>query len=175
MILHKAIIDDLPALSAIMDASIDNLLTPFLNGDQIAASREFMGIDSQLIKDGTYLKCIQNEEIVGCGGWSNRSTLFGGDHSKGRDNAFLDPAADAARVRAMYTHPDHIRKGIGRMVLKGCEDEARKVGFSKTLLVATLSGEKLYAREGYRPVKKITEIASNGVEVPFIHMEKSLT
>jgi GNAT superfamily N-acetyltransferase len=91
----------------------------------VKASYEVMGLDTQLITDGTYFVVEDGDEIAGCGGWSRRATLFGGDHSAGRDAALLDPAHDAARVRAMYTHPDHTRKGVGRMVLDACEAAAR--------------------------------------------------
>src|SRR5215469_15926849 len=104
-------LDDVRALRALMHAAISELLKPFLNKDEIAASFSVMGLDTQLIRDGTYF-CIEDAgNIVGCGGWSRRATLFGGDHSSGRDAALLDPAREPARVRAMYTHPHHVRRG----------------------------------------------------------------
>jgi len=73
---------------------------------EIASSRAIMGLDTQLIDDGTYFVVEQDGLVAGCGGWSRRATLYGGDSSPGRDAAPLDPAKDAARVRAMYTHPN---------------------------------------------------------------------
>ena len=102
--------EDMPVLSALMDRAIGELLQEFLPPEGVRASYEIMGLDTQLIADGTYFVVENAGEIAGCGGWSRRATLFGGDHSAGRDAALLDPAKDAARVRAMYTHPDHTRK-----------------------------------------------------------------
>src|SRR6185295_2072986 len=103
--------DDLDALKGLMDAAISELQTPFLSDRQIASSRTIMGLDTQLVEDGTYFIVQADGELAGCGGWSRRATLYGGDQSPGRSAALLDPATDAARVRAMYTHPQHTRKG----------------------------------------------------------------
>src|ERR1700733_10499634 len=108
-----------------------------------------MGLDTQLIKDGTYFVIEADGCIAGCGGWSRRATLFGGNHTAGRSEALLDPARDAARVRAMYTHPDFARKGVGRMILAHCEAAAAKEGFRKVELAATMSGLPLYRVCGY--------------------------
>ena len=175
MFIRSATPDDLPVLRRIMDGAIDALQSPFLTPEQVVASREFMGLDTQLVEDGTYFACMIDDIIVGCGGWSYRSTLFGGDHSAGRDKALLDPESDPARVRAMYTHSNYTRRGVGMAILEACEKAAKTAGFTRTLLVATLSGEKLYSRAGYASVKEVIETASNGVEVPFIHMEKSIS
>ena len=95
----------MPALAVLMNAAIGELQKPFLTEEQIASSRAIMGLDTQLIDDRTYFIVEQNGVLAGCGGWSRRATLYGGDRSPGRDAALLDPAHDAARVRAMYTHP----------------------------------------------------------------------
>src|SRR5262245_4589100 len=115
---------DLPALTALMDAAIGELQAAFLSPQQVAASRAIMGLDTQLIDDGTYLVIEEAGRIAGCGGWSRRATLYGGDHTPGREPALLDPAIDAARVRAMYTHPDFARRGVGRLILSLCEAAA---------------------------------------------------
>jgi GNAT superfamily N-acetyltransferase len=111
--------------------------------------------------------------LAGCGGWSRRATMYGGDRSPGRDAALLDPATDAARVRAMYTHPAFVRRGVGRLILALCEDAARAEGFSRAELVATLAGEPLYAACGYRPTLRFTD-DRGGVAVPLVRMTKLL-
>jgi GNAT superfamily N-acetyltransferase len=177
--LRLAVPEDLPALRDLMNAAIGELLRPFLGPDEVAASFDVMGLDSQLIADGSYfvVEDFLGEEgraLAGCGGWSRRATLFGGDHSAGRDAALLDPARDAARVRAMYTHPDHVRKGVGRMILEACEAAAAGEGFTRCELAATLAGEPLYRACGYHQIERFTAPTSSGVEVPLVRMGKTL-
>jgi hypothetical protein len=112
-----ALLDDLDALRALMEAAISELQKPFLTDGQIASSRAIMGLDTQLIDDGTYFIVEADGQLAGCGGWSRRATLYGGDQTPGRSPALLDPATDAARIRAMYTHPEHTRKGVGRLII----------------------------------------------------------
>ena len=120
---------DLGALRDLMTLSIDRGQAAVLTPAQIVASRSLMGLDTQLVRDGTYFVVEEAGVPVGCGGWSRRATLYGGDHSTAlRDPVLLDPATDAARIRAMYTHPDHVRRGIGRMILERCEQAARAEG-----------------------------------------------
>lgn len=166
--------DDIPALRAIMDLAIAELQKGFLDEAQIAASRSFMGLDTQLVKDGTYLVVEDQGVPVGCGGWSWRATLYGGDHSTAlRNDAVLDPARDAAKIRAMYTHPDHARRGIGRLVLATCEAAARAAGFTSVELMATMSGVPLYRAAGYVEVEpRLDEV--EGVLVPKVRMVKDL-
>lgn len=165
---------ELGQLKLIMDAAIGELQKGFLSQAKIEASRQVMGLDTQLIKDRSYFAVEDENTIVGCGGWSFRATLYGGDHTtETRDPERLDPALDAARVRAMYTHPDHARRGIGRLVITACEDAARKQGFQRAELMATLSGEPLYRAVGYEPIEYIKH-AVNGVDVPLIKMGKPL-
>jgi GNAT superfamily N-acetyltransferase len=165
--------EDLDALRALMDAAISELQKPFLDESQIASSRMIMGLDTQLVEDGTYFIVEADGEIVGCGGWSRRATLYGGDQTPGRSAALLDPARDAARVRAMYTHPQHTRKGIGRLILSLCEEAARAEGFTKVELMATMSGVPLYRACGYEPGERILD-NRGGVAVPLLRMSKSL-
>ena len=165
--------DDIDALRALMNAAIAELQTPFLTPRQVAASFAIMGLDSQLITDGTYFAVEADGRIAGCGGWSRRATLFGGDHSAGRDAALLVPASEAARVRAMYTHPAFTRRGIGRIVLDACEAAAAAEGFRTCELAATLAGEPLYRACGYVEIERFTA-AAEGVEVPLIRMGKTL-
>lgn len=164
---------DLDALSALMRAAIDELQKPFLDDAQIAASRLLMGLDTQLVADGTYFMVTRAGELAGCGGWSRRATLYGGDQTPGRSPALLDPAVDPARVRAMYTHPDHARRGVGRLILQLCENAARAEGFRAVELVATLAGEPLYRACGYAPVEPF-EDARGGAPVPLLRMRKAL-
>jgi GNAT superfamily N-acetyltransferase len=165
---------DLPALRVLMKQSIDALQTGLLSAEQVAASHAIMGLDSQLIKDGTYLIAEYDGIIAGCGGWSKRVTLYGGDHSAGsRDPALLDPAQDPARIRAMYTSPDFARQGVGRSVLHGCERAAARHGFGSIELMATLSGKRLYLASGYVPVETVAVVA-DGTTIPLIRMRKPL-
>ena len=160
-------------LGSLMDAAISENQKLFLTSEQIASSRTIMGLDSQLIDDGTYFVIEQDGRIAGCGGWSRRATLYGGDHSPGRDAALLDPARDAARVRAMYTHPDFTRRGVGRFILSLCEDAARAEGFRAVELMATMAGEPLYRACGYEPEERVTD-DRGGAPVPLIRMRKAL-
>ena len=112
---------DAQAIAALMDLAIAQLQRGFLTAEQIAASRAGMGLDLQLIEDGTYFCVEEDGELIGCGGWSRRATLYGGNHSAGRDPRLLDPATERARIRAMYTHPAHTRKGVGRQILDTAE------------------------------------------------------
>ena len=165
--------DDLDALRALMDAAISELQKPFLDERQIASSRAIMGLDTQLIDDGTYFIVEADGELAGCGGWSRRATLYGGDQSPGRSAALLDPARDAARVRAMYTHPQHTRKGAGRLILSLCEEAAGSEGFRTVELMATMAGEPLYRACGYEPCERVVD-DRGGVAVPLLRMSKPL-
>lgn len=166
--------DDMPVLSALMDRAIGELLRDFLPPEGVKASFEIMGLDTQLIADGTYFVVEDAGEIAGCGGWSRRATLFGGDHSAGRDAAMLDPETDAARVRAMYTHPDHTRKGVGRLILDACETAARAEGFDRVEMAATMGGVPLYRACGYHDIEAFEAVTSGGYRVPLMRMGKGL-
>jgi GNAT superfamily N-acetyltransferase len=167
-----ATLEDVPRLTAVMDAAISELQRGFLEDDQIEASRAVMGLDTQLIEDATYFLIeVPAGDIAGCGGWSRRATMYGNDHSPGRDAILLDPAVDAARVRAMYTNPKYARRGVGRLVLSLCEAAAAAEGFRRLELVGTLSGEPLYTAYGFRPIERI-EVSVSDVSVPAVRMEK---
>jgi GNAT superfamily N-acetyltransferase len=132
-----------------------------------------MGLDTQLIDDGTYFIVESDGKLAGCGGWSRRATLYGGDQSPGRSAVLLDPSKDAARIRAMYTHPHHTREGVGRLILSLCEEAARSEGFKKVELMATMAGEPLYRASGYEPHERLVD-DRRGVAVPLLRMSKSL-
>ena len=116
-----------------------------------------MGLDTQLIQDGTYFIVEVDGRLAGCGGWSPRATMYGGDQTPGRNAEFLKPKSDPAKVRAMYTHPAYARKGVGRLILSLCESAASKEGFLEVELMATMSGEPLYRACGYEPVQRIED------------------
>jgi GNAT superfamily N-acetyltransferase len=166
-------LDDVPQLRALMTAAIDELQKSFLSEDEIAASRLIMGLDTQLVEDGTYFVVELDGRVAGCGGWSRRATLYGGDHSPGRSAALLDPATEPARVRAMYTHPSAARRGVGRRILELCEEAARAEGFTRLELMATLAGEPLYAAYGFEPIERLTD-PRGGVPVPLVRMGKPI-
>ncbi|MET0371750.1 MAG: GNAT family N-acetyltransferase [Sphingobium sp.] len=168
MLTHRlATAADETMLSAVMTLAIDRLQDAFLTPDQVRASHAFMGLDSRLIADGTYFLIEDGGEIAGCGGWSRRATGYGGNHSAGRDDRLLDPASEAARVRAMYTHPDHVRKGVGTLILSLCEAAARAEGFTALELSATMSGVPLYRSFGFVGVRPFEDSG-----VPLILMRK---
>jgi len=171
---HRLVtLDDLPGLKALMDAAISELQKPFLDEAQIQSSRTIMGLDTQLIDDGTYFLVHADGEVAGCGGWSRRATLYGGDQTPGRSAALLDPTKDAARTRAMYTHPRHTRKGVGRLILSLCEEAARAEGFKRMELMSTMAGEPLYRACGYQPLDRVTD-DRGGAPVPLLRMTKDL-
>jgi GNAT superfamily N-acetyltransferase len=133
---------DLPVLLPLIEAAVDVLQRGFLDDAQIRSSHAIMGLDTQLIDDGTYFVVKLDGQVAGCGGWSRRATLYGGDHSVGRDAALLDPTRDPAKVRAMYTHPRFTRRGVGRLILELCEAAAAAEGFGTLELMSTLSGQR---------------------------------
>lgn len=170
---RRATLDDICALHPVMDAAIGELQRAFLTGAQIASSRAIMGIDTQLIDDGTYYVVECDGQIAGCGGWSRRATLYGNDSTPGRNARLLDPSVEAARVRAMYTRPEYARRGVGRLILSLCESAAAAEGFTELELMATLSGEPLYAAYGFQAVERIRD-TTGGAPVPLVRMAKTI-
>ncbi len=165
---------DIPAMRELMALAIDTLQSSFLSPDQVVASRAVMGLDSLLVRDRTYFVVEEAGSLAGCGGWSRRATLYGGDHSAGlRDDALLDPAIDAARTRAMYTHPAFTRRGVGRMILRLCEAAAGAEGFARMELMATMAGLPLYRASGYDEIEQVSNVVGT-IAVPLIRMGKSL-
>lgn len=166
--------DDLPVLRPVIEAAIDQLQQGFLDDAQIKASHAIMGVDTQLIDDGTYYIVHIDGEVAGCGGWSRRATLYGGDHSVGRDAVLLDPSRDPAKIRAMYTDPAFARRGVGRLILSLCEAAAAAEGFTSLELMATLAGQPLYQAAGFEAIEHVTE-TSGGTPVPLVRMRKSIS
>ena len=176
--LRLATSDDIEAISALMHRAITELQRGYLTAAQIQASFAGMGLDTQLIDDRTYFtvwdRTVSGElTLVGCGGWSRRATLYGGNHSAGRSAALLDPAKDRARIRAMYTHPAHTKRGIGRMILAAGEQAAKDEGFSGLEMAATMAGVPFYKRCGYS-VESEWEDTNGAVAVPLCTMIKSI-
>jgi GNAT superfamily N-acetyltransferase len=169
-----ALRNDLPVLKDLMTSAIRELQRGFLLPEQIEASFDVMGLDTQLVDDGTYFIVEEGDAIAGCGGWSRRATLFGGDHSAGRNAALLDPDKDAARVRAMYTNPPYARRGVGRLILQLCESAAAAEGFARVELAGTMSGAPLYRACGYRDLEAFEAETRNGIRIPLMRMGKSI-
>ncbi len=170
--------EDIPAIIKLMRDSIAHNMKAFLSKSEIEAAKETMGVDKTLIEDHTYFIIetkIENQIVmVGCGGWGKRKTLYGGDNTLGRDDSLSNPDIDAARIRAMYTHPNWTRKGIGGLLIRLAEEAARRHGFNKIELGSTIPGEPLYVTKGYREVSRETHVAENGSKNVVIKMEKML-
>lgn len=175
MTIRLAGADDIPQLNELIPASARELSRGFYApGEVEAAVAHVFGVDTRLIDDGTFFVADAGGRVVGCGGWSRRATLFGGDAAvTGRDDRPLDPATDPARVRAFFVHPDCARRGIGRRLLAACEAAAREAGFGRAELVATLPGEPLYAACGYQIVERLTVDTPAG-PLPVVRMAKDL-
>jgi GNAT superfamily N-acetyltransferase len=170
-----ATLGDLDAMKMVMARAIAQLQSEYLTPEQVAASHKVMGLDSQLVIDGTYFLIEGEGRIAGCGGWSFRATLYGGDESVvAREPARLNPATDAAKIRAMYTDPDFVRCGVGTRIMELCENAALAAGFKRAELMATAAGIPLYRRQGYESIAELQYADIDGVGVPLLRMEKYL-
>lgn len=167
---------DISTITTLQMRAIEELQKPFLTPAQIESSKKTMGLDTQLIDDRTYFMIAADGapagSFAGCGGWGRRATLFGGSHSAGRSDAFLNPETEPARIRAMYTNPDFTRRGVGKLLLALGEFAASEEGFSKMTLGSTLAGMPLYEAAGFREVSRDEDPAGDGMNVPVITMEK---
>src|SRR5262245_27537455 len=165
---------DSPAISALIASSARGLSRQDYNEEQIeAAVTSIFGVDSELISDGTYFVAEAGDELVGCGGWSRRRTLFGGDQAASREVGFLDPAKDAAKIRAFFVHPNWARRGVGQALLERCEQEAQAAGFRALELMSTLPGLNFYRAMGYEASAPILYHAA-GTALEFVPMRKQL-
>jgi GNAT superfamily N-acetyltransferase len=178
--IRKALAEDVPRLREIIDASVRELQAINYSPAQIeGALRSVYGVDSQLIADGTYFVAEDASEtgprIVACGGWSKRKTLYGGDQYSGREDSLLDPARDAAKIRAFFVHPQWARRGIGSMILQACEEAARAAGFTRLEMGATLSGVAFYKAKGYVEVENQSVPLGNGETLAIARMTKTLS
>jgi GNAT superfamily N-acetyltransferase len=167
---------DVPALEELIPLSVRSLQAAYYSAVQMeAALGPVFGVDRQLIRDGTYFAAEREGRLVGCGGWSRRRSLFGGDHVRsGRDDELLDPTRDPARIRAFFTHPDWARRGIGRSILVACEEAIVAAGFREVELVATLAGEPLYASVGYGVRERYEVPLRDGLSLSVVRMGKRL-
>src|SRR5579863_3029760 len=174
--IRQAKASDIPALHSLIELSVRGLQKDDYSPAQIeGALGHALGLDTQLIEDQTYFVAEPLEEaglIVGCGGWSNRKTLFGSDHGPNRENVFLDPKTDAAKIRAIFVHPQWARKGLGTLILKHCEEAAQRAGFGRLEMGSTLTGVPLYTLRGYIPRERVDVPLPNGETLPIVHMVK---
>ena len=180
VIVRKAIPADIPRLREIIEASVRGLQAQDYSPAQIdGALTSVYGVDSRLIEDGTYLvaEVIEQKrtQIVACGGWSKRKTLYGGDQYSGREDSLLNPKTESAKIRAFFVHPAWVRRGIGSLILEACEKAAVKAGFTRLEMGATLSGVAFYRAKGYSEVENQEVPLSNGERLPIIRMAKQVT
>lgn len=172
--LRLATLEDQLALRDLIARSARELSAGDYTPQQVeGALRGAFGVDTQLIRDGSYFVADAGGQLVGCGGWSRRRTLFGGDARQGRDAAELDPRVDAAKIRAFFVDPAWARRGIGRAILERCEAEARRHGFTRFEMMATLPGQKLYRMYGYLPATPVEHPLGDGLSIRFVPMSKS--
>jgi GNAT superfamily N-acetyltransferase len=173
---RKAVPADIPILRELIELSVRGLQAGDYTPRQIEISlKTVYGVDSQLIADGTYFAVetdIPAQAIVGCGGWSKRKTLYGGDVWTGRQDDLLDPKADAAKIRAFFVHPQWARRGIGGIILEACEGAAAAAGFTRLEMGATLTGVPFYAAKGYVEREHISVPMAEGETLPIVRMEK---
>lgn len=171
---------DVPLLWELIAASVRGLQSRDYSAPQLeSALQTVYGVDTQLISDGTYFAAEESESsreapLVGCGGWSKRKTLYGGDQFAKREDSLLDPATDAAKIRAFFIHPAWARRGIGGMILDACEKAAEAAGFRKLEMGATLTGVPFYRAKGYVELETVEVPLGDGLTLPIIRMEKKL-
>jgi GNAT superfamily N-acetyltransferase len=189
-LLRLATAADIPALHHLIEISVRGLQKDDYSPAQIeGALGHTLGLDTQLIEDRTYFVAepvnpanspdlpgltYRPGLIVGCGGWSNRKTLFGSDHGPNREDTFLDPETDAAKIRAIFVHPEWSRQGLGTLILQHCEQAAQQAGFRTLEMGSTLTGVPLYTLKGYVPRETVAVPLPNGEALPVVHMVKVL-
>jgi GNAT superfamily N-acetyltransferase len=176
---RNAVPADVPRLREVIEASVRGLQAQDYSPAQIEGALESVyGVDSQLIADGTYFVAEMQEgsvtQIVACGGWSKRKTLYGGDQFSGREDSGLDPTRDAAKIRAFFVHPGWARRGLGSLILEACESAAMAAGFTRLEMGATLSGVAFYRAKGYTEVENQAVPLDNGETLPIVKMAKTI-
>ncbi len=186
--IRKARPEDVPVLKTLIELSVRGLQAQDYTPTQIErALATVYGVDSQLIADGTYFAVEARagadrtkdptsdprpSRIVGCGGWSKRKTLYGGDHWTGREDSLLDPQTDTAKIRAFFVHPDWVRRGVGSIILDTCEAAALAEGFQSLEMGATLTGIPFYRARGYAELESLGVPLANGESLPIVRMAK---
>lgn len=171
--IRLAVMDDVPALKKLIPQSARELSKGYYTPQQIESAIKYIfGVDTQVISDRTYYVAEAEGQMVGCGGWSKRKTMFGGDQMKAAQDPMLDPKEDAGRIRAFFIHPAWARKGIGRRIIQACEEAAKADGFTRMELVATLPGEPLYTAMGYEVTLRMDIPMRDGTTLPAAHMKK---
>ena len=174
-VIRKAKLDDGPAIERLIELSARSLSRGDYSERQIeAAVASVFGVDTRLILDGTYFVAESAGTLIGCGGWSRRKTLFGGDRYAVRDPGELDPESEPAKIRAFFVHPDYARQGVARAILSACESEAGARGFRSAELMATLPGLRLYRACGYEGGGRVEYDLGDGVRIEFVPMRKEL-
>lgn len=170
-----ATLTDIPALEELIPTSVRALQAGSYTAAQMeAAIGTAFGVDRQLIVDGTYFCAERENRVIGCGGWSRRNATYGGDRGRAGEDAPLDPRRDPARIRAFFVHPAWARRGIGTAILERSEAAARAAGFREAIMVATLAGEPLYARHGYRVLERYDAPLPGGLALPVVRMARAL-
>jgi GNAT superfamily N-acetyltransferase len=173
MIIRRATMEDRESIKQLIAESARLLSREHYNDTQIeTAIATVFGVDTSLIEDGTYFLAESEGVLVGCGGWSKRKTLFGGDQYSSRDTSYIDPASEPAKIRAFFIHPDHARKGIARAILSKCESEAQAEGFRGLELAATLPGIEFYKSCGFVPTGNFDLELTDGVKLELVPMRK---
>lgn len=172
---HAATTRDVAAIQELIRHSVRGLSGAHYSPAQIDAALDAVfGVDTQLIADRTYYVIDGPTGPVAAGGWSARRTLFGGDQMKQAQDPLLDPAVDAARIRAFFVHPDWARRGLARRLYDTCQRAAASAGFRELELMATLPGEPLYAALGFTPVERVVLTLPTAIDVPFVRMTRRI-
>ncbi|HTR02118.1 MAG TPA: GNAT family N-acetyltransferase [Thermoanaerobaculia bacterium] len=173
--IRRATEADVPALKELIPLSARELSRGFYSAEETeSAITHVFGPDSRLIADGTYFVAEEDGRLAGCGGWSRRRTLYGGDQMKPADDPLLDPKTEAARIRAFFVHPAFARRGVGSRILEACVEAARAAGFRRLELAATLPGVPLYAARGFVERERIDVPMPDGRRLPIVRMEREI-
>ena len=174
--LRSARLDEIDRLNGLISASARELSRGYYTSQQVdALIAQVFGVDTQLLRDQTYYVIERDGELLACGGWSHRRTLFGGDQAKAGTDSDLDPRTEAARIRAFFVHPSAARRGLGRRLLAHCEQQAFEAGFQRAELMATLPGEPLYRAAGYQAVDRVSYPLAGSEAVEFVRMVRVLS
>jgi GNAT superfamily N-acetyltransferase len=172
-LIRQAVPSDIPALRVLIEASVRSLQAGDYTPRQLEGALDTVyGVDSQLIADGTYYAADADGTLVGCGGWSHRKTLFGGDRWTARQDDLLDPQRDAAKIRAFFVDPAWARRGVGTKILEACESAAKSAGFTRLEMGATLTGVPFYRAKGYLELEHVSVALKNGESLPIVRMAK---